>query len=104
MTVGSGYAVSGLTTNMACQMTARRDWGPPFSKPLAMSWDSDWGQNLLEELASDELAEREFRSWDQWRKSAGRTMSPGLLAMSIGAPKTLAFNDVLANTSDPAIR
>jgi len=66
--------------------------------------DSDSRKNLLEELASHELAELEFRPWDQWRKSAGKMMSPGLLAMSIGAPKTLAFDSVLANTSAPAIR
>ncbi len=57
--------------------------------------DSVSYQNLLKELAGLELAKREFRPWDQWLKSAGKTMSPGLLAMSIGAPETIAFDDVV---------
>ena len=65
--------------------------------------DSVSHQNLLRELASHEFAKREFRPWDQWRKSAGRTMSPGLLAMSIGAPETIAFDDLVGSMSDPAI-
>lgn len=66
--------------------------------------DSVSRQNLLGKLASHEFAKREFRPWDQWRKSAGKTMSPGLLAMSIGAPETIAFDDLVGSMSDPAIR
>tara|TARA_R110002124_G_scaffold75181_3_gene201713 strand:+ start:4329 stop:5549 length:1221 start_codon:yes stop_codon:yes gene_type:complete len=66
--------------------------------------DSASHRNLLRELASHELAKREFRPWDQWRKSAGKTMSPGLLAMSIGAPETIAFDDLVGSMSARAIR
>lgn len=59
--------------------------------------------NLLRELASHEFAKCEFRPWDQWRKSAGKTMSPGLLAMSIGAPETIAFDDLVGSMSARAI-
>lgn len=65
--------------------------------------DSVSHQNLLRELASHEFAKREFRPWDQWRKSAGKTMSPGLLAMSIGAPETIAFDDLVESMSAPVI-
>jgi len=65
--------------------------------------DSVWYRNLLRELASHEFAKREFRPWDQWQKSAGKTMSPGLLAMSIGAPETIAFDDLGESMSAPAI-
>lgn len=65
--------------------------------------DSVSYRNLLGELASHEFAKREFRPWDQWRKSAGKTMSPGLLAMSIGAPETIAFDDLVGGMSAPAI-
>lgn len=75
----------------------------PERLKLALT-DSVSYRNLLRELASLELAKREFRPWDQWRRSAGRTMSPGLLAMSIGAPETIAFDDLVGSTNDPASR
>lgn len=65
--------------------------------------DSDSYRDLLRELASHEFAKREFRPWDQWRKSAVRTMSPGLLAMSIGAPVTIAFDNLVESMSARAI-
>jgi len=65
--------------------------------------DSVSHRNLLRELASHEFAKREFRPWDQWQKSAGKTMSPGLLAMSIGAPETIGFDDLVGSMSGPAI-
>ena len=68
-----------------------------------MSSDSVSRQNLLRELANHEFAKREFRPWDQWRKSAGKTMSPGLLAMSIGAPETIAFDDLVESMNARAI-
>lgn len=68
-----------------------------------MSSDSVSYRNLLGELASYEFAKREFGPWDQWRKSAGKTMPPGLLAMSIGAPETIAFDDLVESMSAPAI-
>lgn len=76
-------------------------WKAVLSNP---DRDSVSRRNLLGELASHEFAKREFRPWDQWRKSAGKTMSPGLLAMSIGAPETIAFDDLVGSMSDPAIR
>ncbi len=63
--------------------------------------DFDVHQNLLGELASHEFAKSEFRPWDQWRKSAGKTMSPGLLVMSIGSPKVIAFDDLVGSTKGP---
>jgi hypothetical protein len=74
----------------------------PKHLKLALT-DSVSYQNLLGKLASHEFAKREFRPWDQWRKSAGKTMSPGLLAMSIGAPETIAFEDLVGNMSAPTI-
>lgn len=65
--------------------------------------DSASHQDLLRELASYEFAKREFRPWDQWQKSAGKTMSPGLLAMSIGALDTIAFDDLVESMSARAI-
>ena len=65
--------------------------------------DSVSHRKLLKELANHEFAQREFRPWDQWRKSAGKTMSPGLLAMSIGAPETIAFDDLVESISAPVI-
>jgi hypothetical protein len=65
--------------------------------------DSASYQNLLGELASREFAKSEFRPWDQWRKSAGKTMSPGLLVMSIGSPKVIAFDDLVGSTNGAAI-
>lgn len=61
--------------------------------------DSASYENLLGKLASSELANREFRPWHQWQKSAGKTMSPGLLAMSIGSPEMIAFDDLVGNTN-----
>lgn len=74
----------------------------PKRLKLALT-DSVSYRNLLGELANHEFAKREFRPWDQWRKSAGKTMSPGLLAMSIGAPETIAFDDLVGSMNARAI-
>lgn len=56
--------------------------------------DSREMANLLSELRGLDLPKPDFRPWDQWRKLAKKTMSPGLLAMSIGAPLIMAAEDI----------
>ncbi len=64
--------------------------------------DSREYRNLLEDLETCEFPKREFRPWDQWNKLSKKTISPGLLAMSIGAPEALAFDELLGNIRDHA--
>lgn len=63
--------------------------------------DSVEHKKLLEELAGYEFPKPVFRPWDQWNKLAKKTMSPGLLAMSIGAPSTLDLAAVVQGASGP---
>jgi hypothetical protein len=66
--------------------------------------DSHEELNLLRDLERLEFPKPEFRPWDQWRKLSKRTMSPGLLAMSIGAPSKLDLADIVPAARGDAIR
>ncbi len=57
-------------------------------------WDSQEYEKLLEELAGYTFPKPDFRPWEQWRKSS-KTMSPGLLAMSIGTPSRRSLDDII---------
>jgi hypothetical protein len=61
-------------------------------------------QKMLKELEGYQFPEPQFRPWDSWRKLAKSTMSPGLLAMSIGAPERLTLAEVAAGANGTAIR
>lgn len=50
---------------------------------------------LIEELAGYRWPAPDIRPWDQWKKLSPRTMSPGLLAMSIGAPNQVNVEAIL---------
>jgi hypothetical protein len=56
--------------------------------------DSQEYEKLLKELAGCTFPKPDFRPWEQWRKSS-KTMSPGLLAMSIGAPSRRPLGDFI---------
>lgn len=64
--------------------------------------DSREQQKLLKDLAGYEFPMPEFRPWDQWKKLSKKTISPGLLAMSIGAPSNLDLADILPSASAAA--
>jgi len=58
--------------------------------------------NLLKELAGYHAATPDVRPWAYWLRHAKRTMKPGLLVMSFGAPETLLLPDLLAGVNaDP---
>jgi hypothetical protein len=59
--------------------------------------------NPIKEFDKYQYPRPEFRPWDQWRKLSKGTMSPGLLAMSIGAPEKLARADIFPSGSVDAI-
>jgi hypothetical protein len=62
--------------------------------------DSIQMQELIKEIGTPEFFEIEIRPWDEWRNiSKTKTMSPGLLAMSIGAPLSLRLGDIMAAAS-----
>jgi hypothetical protein len=71
--------------------------GPERLKSAFM--DSREQEKLLKDLAGYEFPMPEFRPWDQWNKLSKKTMSPGLLAMSIGAPLKLDLADILPSAS-----
>lgn len=64
--------------------------------------DSREQEKLLKDLAGYEFPMPQFRPWDQWKKLSKRTISPGLLAMSIGAPSSLGLADILPSASAAA--
>ena len=56
-------------------------------------------KNLLKDLEAYQFPKPEFRPWNSWQKLAKRTMSPGLLVMSIGSPEHISTADVVANAN-----
>jgi hypothetical protein len=64
--------------------------------------DSREQEKLLKDLAGYGFPMPEFRPWDQWNTLSKKTMSPGLLAMSIGAPLKLDLADMLPGVSAAA--
>jgi hypothetical protein len=64
--------------------------------------DSREYEKLLKDLAGYEFPMPEFRPWDQWKKLSKKTISPGLLVMSIGAPSNLDLADILPSASAAA--
>jgi hypothetical protein len=58
-------------------------------------------KDLLKELKAHQFPNAEFRPWNSWQKLAKRTMSPGLLVMSIGSPEQMSTAEVVANASTP---
>jgi hypothetical protein len=70
------------------------------SKRLKLAFeDSHELKNLIEELVGCEFPMPEFRPWDQWKKLSRKTMSPGLLAMSIGAPNQVSLDAIQRDAS-----
>ena len=61
--------------------------------------DSHEMENLIKELAGYELPMPELRPWDQWKQLSGKTMQPGLLAMSIGAPNQVSLGAIQRDVS-----
>ena len=61
--------------------------------------DSNEFKDLIEELAGYLWPAPDFRPWDQWKKLSRKTMSPGLLAMSIGAPNQVSVEAILRGVS-----
>jgi hypothetical protein len=58
-------------------------------------------QKLLKDLELVQFPKADFQPWNSWRKLAKKTMPPGLLAMSIGAPTHLSRSDFEADASGP---
>lgn len=83
---------------------------PQFAKSIEPKrWksafeDSHKMENLIKELEGCDLPLPEFKPWNQWKQLSGKTMPPGLLAMSIGAPSKLDLTDILPSESDPPSR
>ena len=65
--------------------------------------DSHELENLINELKGCEFPMPEFRPWDQWKQLSGKTMPPGLLAMSIGAPNQVSLDVIPQDASDALI-
>jgi len=67
---------------------------------LAFS-DSNQMANLIKEVGADDFLKTQFRPWDEWRKlSKTKTMSRGLLVMSIGAPSAWCPSDIVAGANE----
>jgi hypothetical protein len=64
--------------------------------------DSRELKKLLVKIAGYEFPTPAFRPWDRWTTLSGKTMSPGLLAMSIGAPSERSLADIVQSASAPA--
>jgi hypothetical protein len=79
---------------------------PKFAKSIELKrWksafeDSHQMENLINELAGYDFPMPEFKPWDQWKRLSGKTMPPGLLAMSIGAPNRLDPPAIAPGASD----
>ena len=56
---------------------------------------------MLENLRGYPLPRPELRPWRTWRKLAKKTMSPGLLAMSIGSPEEATLEQIVAAANEP---
>ena len=61
--------------------------------------DSNEFKDLIRELAGYQWSAPDFRPWDQWKKLSRKTMSPGLLAMSIGAPNQVSVEAILRDVN-----
>lgn len=56
-------------------------------------------QKHLKELSAYDFPKAEFRPWETWQKLSKRTMSSGLLVMSIGSPEKVSTEALLAGVS-----
>lgn len=96
------WLISGYFREVQLSDPKTRQIVSPARLKLAFT-DSHKYRELLKELEGREFPAPEFRPWDQWKKLSRKTMSPGLLAMSIGAPSKLSLAAVLQGASDAAI-
>jgi len=60
-------------------------------------------EKLLEDLKCYPFPEPRIRPWESWQKLSKKMMSPGLLAMSIGAPDQISNAALVAGANGPPI-
>lgn len=72
--------------------------GPKRLKRAFM--DSREYGDLLKDLEGCDFPAPDFRPWHQWKELSRKTMSPGLLAMSIGAPLSLSAEAIAEHVSE----